>query len=441
MKVETEQLDQGEIALSFEVEDARVERAMDAAYRRVANRVDIAGFRRGKAPRPLVERVIGRESLMQEALNQLLPEVYEEALRETNIQAISEPEFDVESLSPFRAKATVLVQPNVALGAYESIKREPTSVTVSEDEIAGVLQQLRERHAEWVPTDQAAAAGDRVTIDVSGYANGEEVVSQEDVDYVLDLEGSTPIPGFAEKLVGATAGETREFRLAVPSEDMAEKLAGKEIDFTVTVKDVKAKDLPELDDYFAATVGTYKDLGELRADVERQLRERAEATAERSLRDEIVDEAVAMATVELSDKLIDYHAHRSWDRLGRDLDSRGLTIEQYARFRRMSEDDLRSEVRAESERTLRRDLVLRSIASAQQLDVSDEDVDAGVRAVLSADGADDRAIARALRSAEIRDRVRSTLRESRAVQWLVDHAVRESAPVPAGDPEEEGDRA
>src|SRR5581483_2728342 len=121
MKVETEQLPDGEVALSFEVEDDRVERAMDAAYRRVANRVDIAGFRRGKAPRPLVERVIGRDQLLQEALNQLLPEVYEEALKETNVQAISEPEFDVESLAPLRAKATVIVQPAVELGDYQSI--------------------------------------------------------------------------------------------------------------------------------------------------------------------------------------------------------------------------------------------------------------------------------------------------------------------------------
>src|SRR4051794_41054665 len=158
MRVETEQLPDGEVALSFEVDDDRVERAMDAAYRRVANRVDIAGFRRGKAPRPLVERVIGREQLLQEALNQLLPEVYEEALRETNVQAMSEPEFDVESFTPLRAKATVIVEPPVQLGDYRAISKEPSPPTVSDEEIDVVLNQLRERHAEWVPRERPAAA-------------------------------------------------------------------------------------------------------------------------------------------------------------------------------------------------------------------------------------------------------------------------------------------
>src|SRR5438128_3193971 len=205
MKVETEQLPHGEVALSFEVEDIRVERAMDAAYRRLANRVDIAGFRRGKAPRPLVERVVGRESLVDEALNHLLPEVYEEALRETHVDAVTEPEFDVESLTPLRAKATVVVRPTVELGDYRSIVRDIPEPTVNEEEVNAVLEQLRERHAEWVPADRPAGAGDRVAMDVTGTTDDETVISQDDVEYVIDLENSAPLPGFAAKLVGISA--------------------------------------------------------------------------------------------------------------------------------------------------------------------------------------------------------------------------------------------
>jgi trigger factor len=168
MKVETEQLPDGEVALSFEVEEARVERAMDAAYRRVANRVDVAGFRRGKAPRQLVERMVGRESLLEEALNQLLPEAYEEALKETNVDAVTEPEFDVESLEPLRAKATVVVRPAVTLGDYQAISKDAPQPTISDEEVDTVLQGLRDRHAEWVPAERASASGDLVTIDVSG---------------------------------------------------------------------------------------------------------------------------------------------------------------------------------------------------------------------------------------------------------------------------------
>ncbi len=179
MKVQTEDLPDSEVALSFEVEDDRVERAMDAAYRRMAGRVNIAGFRRGKAPRQLVERVVGRESLMEEALNHLLPEVFEEALRETSLEALTEPEFDVESLTPLRAKARVVVPPPVELGDYRAIHRDVTDVAIGEDEIDRVLQDLRERYAEWAPVERPAQVGDRVTIDVVGNEGEESVINQE----------------------------------------------------------------------------------------------------------------------------------------------------------------------------------------------------------------------------------------------------------------------
>jgi trigger factor len=437
MKVETEQLPDGEVALSFEVEDARVERAMDAAYKRVANKVDISGFRRGKAPRQLVERVVGRESLMEEALNTLLPEVYEEALRESNVDAVSEPEFDVESFNPLRAKATVIVRPTVELGDYRSIARDLPEQVVSEDEINLVLDQLRERHVEWVPAERAAEVSDRVTMDITGTADEETIISQEDVDYVLDPESNAPLPGFAEKLVGIAAGEERSFDIAVDSESENPRLAGKTVTFQVTVKDVKAKELPELDDFFATTVGTYKDLDELRADVTEQLRSRGEVSSRRAMEEEVLEEAVKGSTLSIPDKLIDYQAQRTLERLARDLDSHGLSIEQYIRLRGSSEDDLRTEFREQADRTLRRDFVLRAIAANEDMEISDDDLDEGIRAALSTDGSDQRAVARALKNPEVREGARGSLLESRAVQWLIEHAIREPAPAPSGEPEPE----
>jgi len=435
MKVETEQLPDGEVALSFEVEDVRVERAMDAAYRRVANKVDIAGFRRGKAPRQLVERVVGRESLMEEALNTLLPEVYEEALRETSVDAVSEPEFDVESLTPLRAKATVIVRPTVELGDYRSISRDLPESVVTDEEINVVLDQLRERHAEWVPAERAAEVGDRVTMDITGTVEEETIISQDDVDYVLDPESNAPLPGFAEKLVGISAGEERNFDIEVAPETENPRLAGKTVAFKVTVKDVKAKELPELDDFFATTVGTYKELAELRSDIEEQLRGRAEVSSRRTIEEEVLDEAVKAATLTLPDKLIDYQAQRSLDRLVRDLDSHGLSIEQYLRLRGTTEEDLRTEFREQADRSLRRDFVLRAIAAKEELELTDEDVEEGIRAALTSDGGDQRAVTRALKNAEVRERARGSLLEQRAVQWLLEHAIREPAPAPSGEAE------
>ena len=422
MKVETQELPDSQVALSMEIEDERLERAMDAAYRRVAGRVNIAGFRRGKAPRSLVERVVGRESLLEEALEHLLPEAYEEALQIAQVHALTDPEFDVESMTPLKAKATVVVPPPVQLGDYESIRHTPTGSEIEATEVDAVLDQLRDSHAEWVPVERAVAQGDRVAIDVVGTANEKEFLRQDDVEYLLEEDNPMPVPGFAAQLVGMSAGDSKAFELDVPA-DAESSFAGQKTEFQVTTKDVKAKELPELDDYFATTVGTYKDLEELRNQVTEQLRERAELSSRLQHEAEVLKEAVDASTVSIPEKLVNHHATRMRERLARELDSRGLTIEQYQRIRRTSDDDLAAEFRSDAERSLKRSLVLQAIAEQQGLVVSDDQVDASIRETFSADGGDNRANERALRQPEIRERVRTSLIEEQAAKWLVEHAT------------------
>jgi trigger factor len=429
VNIQTEELADSQVALSFEIDDARVERAMDAASRRVAGRVNIAGFRRGKAPRSLVERVVGRESLLEEALSELLPEAYREALLTTEVRALTDPEFDVESVSPLRARATVVVRPEINLGDYQSIRHAPPSGSVEEEEVDAFLQQLRESHAEWVPADRPAQIGDRVALDVSGTVDGRTVIHEDDADYLIRAESNVPVPGFAVQLVGLEPGMTRTFDLDGPA-DADGELAGKSLSFSVTINEVKAKELPELDDFFATTVGSYADLAELRSQVTAQLSERAEAVAKISLEEEVLKEAADGATVAIPDKLVDQQAHRLRDRLERELDSRGLTIEQYMRVRRTNEAELESEFRAEAERSLKRSFVLQAIAEAQELSVSEDEVDASTREALGGDAGGNRSANRALRQAEIRDRVRTALLEQRAASWLVEHATE------GGDPPE-----
>ncbi|MEA2640636.1 MAG: trigger factor [Chloroflexota bacterium] len=434
MKVETQELPDSEVALNLEVEDARVEQAMDTAYRRLAGRVNIAGFRRGKAPRALVERVIGRESLLEEALNVLLPEVFDEAVREANVEALTEPVFDVESITPLKAKATVVVPPPVELGDYHAIHRDRPEVAVSDEEVDGVLQSLRESHAEWVPVERAAALGDRVAMDIVGVEDDNEVLRDEDVEFELTEGSPVPVPGFAEALVGIEAGQTRHFELPVPAEQQEtpepvegeapeEPKPSKMIVFDVTVQDVKGKELPELDDALATTVGSYKDLDELKTRIREQLRERDELESKAKLENEILSEAVDQATVQIPEKLVAQEAQRMRDRLARDLDSRGLSIEQYQRVLRIPEEEMIDRYRQDAERALRRGFVLRAIAEHEHVEVSEDDVDASVREAMGADGADRRAIERALRQAEIRARVRSALLEQRTAKWLVDEAT------------------
>ncbi len=432
MKVETEELPDSQVALSMEIEDERLEQAMEAAYRRVAGRVNIAGFRRGKAPRSLVERVVGRESLMEEALEHLLPEAFEEAAQIAQIKALTEPEFDVESMTPLKAKAVVVVRPPVELGDYRSIHHDPKTADLDNLEVDKVLDQLRDDHAEWVPADRPVAMGDRVAIDVVGTAEDKQVLKRDDIEYLIEEDNPTPVPGFAAQLVGMSAGDTKTFELDAPEhsdhpgheEHENDPAAGKKTEFNVTVKDVKAKELPELDDYFATTVGTYKDLDELRAQVTEQMRTRVELSSRLEREAEVLKEALDAASVSLPDKLVNHHAHRMRDRLARELDSRGLTIEQYQRIRHTSDEDLDAEFRSDAERSLKRSFVLQAIAEQEQLTVSEDQIDTNIREAFGSDGGgDSRAVERALRQEEIRERIRSALIEEQAAKWLVEHAI------------------
>ena len=422
MKVETEELPDSQVALSMEIKDERLERAMELAYRHLAGHVNIAGFRRGKAPRSLVERVVGHEQMLEEALEHLLPEAYAEALQIAQVKALTDPEFDVESMSPLKAKATVVVRPPVELGDYQSIRHEPKSADVESSEIDAVLDQLRDSHAEYVPADRPAALGDQVVIDVVGTIEGREIIHRDDIEYVLEAERIDPVPGFAEQLVGMSAGDEKSFALDAPA-DAEGPDAGKKTEFSVAVKDVKAKELPELDDYFATTVGTYNDLEELRSQVTENLRERAEASSRLEHEAEVLKEAIDPAAIAIPDKLVNHHAQRMRDRLVRELDSRGLTIEQYQRLRHASDEELEAEFRSDAERSLKRSFVLQAIAEREGLAVTEDQVDADIREAFSADGGSGRTVERALHQAEIRERVRSALIEEQAAKWLVERAT------------------
>ncbi|MBI4212978.1 MAG: trigger factor, partial [Chloroflexi bacterium] len=280
MKVETEELPNSEVALSFEIEDSRLQRAMDAAAKRLAGRINIAGFRRGKAPRALVERVVGKEAITEEALEDLLPTAYKEALGETGILALTDPQFNVESVNPFKATATVVVPPHVELGDYRSIQHDPPSGSVGDEQVDQNLQLMRGRNANWVPAERPAAMDDMVVINVLGKIEDRVVIDEVDVDYLMIPARTVPVPGFAEAIVGLAADEERTFDLLVPEDHDNKELAGKTVAFQVRGKEIRVKELPELDDYFASTVSDFATLEELRAHIHSELSEQAAARAQ-----------------------------------------------------------------------------------------------------------------------------------------------------------------
>ena len=422
VKVETAELPDSEVSLSLEIDDARLQRAMDGAYRRAAGRVNIAGFRRGKAPRALVERVVGREVLLEEALGQVLPEAFSEAVEETQIRPVMEPEFDVESLDPLRAKATVVVEPSVTLGDYRGIRKELKAAEVDDASVDSAIDALRDRHAQWVPVERAAQTGDLVTLTATGTAGDRQVFRREEVEFLLDAESNAPLPGFAEQIAGMAGGDDREFEIPVPSDEGWGSLAGQSVAFRASVLDVKEKELPDLDDAFAEALG-YERVEALRGRIEAQLREGADVTARRVAQQEVLDEAVLFCMVKVPLKLVDQQAARAYERLVGDLDSRGLAIEQYLQALSTTEDALRAELASDAERSLKRRFVLQRIAAEEGLQVTEEEVEADVRAILEATNATNRAAQQSFQLPKARQSVRASLLESKAVEWLFSNAT------------------
>ncbi len=423
MKVETEELPNSEVALSFEVEDARVERALNAAAKRLAQRVNIPGFRRGKAPRALIERTLGKESLMEEALDQLLPEVYREALEESHIRALTQPEFQVESTIPLKAKATVVVPPAVSIGDYQAIKRAIEPVVVDPEAVQKEIEQLRERYADWVPAERAAGLGDRVIMQVVGKSGEETVVQDQEVDFLLEADLPIPVPGFSEAIVGVSAGEEREIVLTVPDEHEHAELRGKTIAFHVAAKEVRGKELPELDDYFATMVGEHASFEEFRAEIEKKLVATVEATNRQQAEKEVLDEAVAQAAIELPEKLIEHEIVRARDRFMRNISGYGLSYEQYNRLVGRSDEDATASFRTQVENDLKREFVLHTIAEKEGLDVSDADVDARITEAVAVDGGNPRAVAQMLQDRSMREGIRASMLEERAARWLIKNAT------------------
>ena len=259
MKVAAQEIEHSQVVLDIEVEDERLERAVDQAYKRIVQRINVPGFRKGKAPRALVERMVGREALVEDAVEQLVPQVVEDAVKQQELVMVArlrQNDLEVVSMQPLQIKATVPVKPKVELGDYKSLKIEATPAEVTDEQVDAVVNRLRESHATWEPVERAAELGDRVAIDVLAKAGETTVMESKDAEYVISEDGPQPAEGFAQALVGMQAEESKTVTLKLPEEHRNKELAGQDAEFELTVHWVKAKILPELDDELPSTVGT-----------------------------------------------------------------------------------------------------------------------------------------------------------------------------------------
>ena len=424
MKVTREDDAVRQAVLSIEMEEADVESYLQRAYQRVVQKVKVPGFRPGKAPRRVVERMVGRESLINEALEFMVPEVTAKAIEQEDIEAGAQPDVELVETDPVTIKATVPLTPIVETGDYLAMRIPWEPPAVTDEQVTEALEEARRKEAMWEPVERPAELGDDVAMEFKGVVEGETVVEQDFAAFVLDAE--SPIAGFGDALTGITIGETREFELPFPDDHFNESVAGKMCTFTVTAKEIKSQVLPELDDEFAKGVDDgYESLDALKDHLRQQLQEELEHQDEHIYQDAVMAELLNVGSVDLPpimvERAIDNHLQEIQDTIGRRI-GRAISLDEYVDIVKKSEDELREETRTTVEEQLRRSYLLTQVAETEGIEATEEDVDAEIEDMANSAGDQGDQVRQLFMSQENRDSVARSIRSRRTVQRLVDIA-------------------
>lgn len=378
MAAKWEKLENNQGVLTVEVNADEVDQALDQAFKKVVQKVNVPGFRKGKIPRKMFEARFGVESLYQDALDILLPAAYGQAVRETGIEPVDRPEVEVEQMAKGENlifKATVTVKPEVKLGEYKNLTIEPKDFTVTEEDVDAELKRMQERHAELVTVEEGSAQnGDQVVIDFEGFQDGVAFEGGKAENYTLELGTGTFIAGFEEQLIGLEIGAEKEITVTFPEEYHSPNLAGKEAVFKVKLHSIKRKNLPALDDEFAKDVSEFDTLEELKADTKKKLEEKADREKDNYVREQLVLKASENAEIEIPSVMIEQELDQMVNEFAQRLQFQGMNIELYYQFSGMDESQLRDQMRADATSRVRTALTLEAIAKAEDIQASEEDI-------------------------------------------------------------------
>ena len=410
MKITQEEVVDHQTVLQIELEDTDLGPYLERGYQRLSPRTAIPGFRKGKAPRRIVENFLGRESLINEVLDSMAPEVAERAIEEQDLDAFGPPHLELMELEPFTLKATVPLTPEVDLSHYKDIKIDPQPVEVTEKDLDDRIDQMRHSASTWDPVERPVALGDMVTMDVDGKAGDREILSEKGAVYFLDEDGDRPLPGFAPKLVGATSDATTEFSLDIPSDHSDTTVAGKEALFSVTVSEIKERNLPDLDDEFAKGVGDgHDDLAALRESVQEELTQEVEERNAQQHREDVVGALVDGMSIDLPSVTLDREVeHMEADRAVF-LQRLNIRVDDYLQSIDKTAEEARSEMEEEAVRRLHRTFAISRIAELEGIEVPDDDVEARIDALKSGRDVKDISV----------DAVRESLLAEKSVDRLV----------------------
>jgi trigger factor len=431
MNVEVTRLPESRVALKIELAPPEVEDALDRTYKQLVRRVNIPGFRKGKAPRAVVERMVGAEYFLHEATDEAVRWGYRKAIDGENLTPIDQAEIDtgpdahehVEVGEPFHFEATVAVKPEVQLPDYSTIRVEREQVEVTDDDVSEVLDDIRQRNATLEPVSRPAQIGDAVTINVTGRVDGDEIINNDNAEYELrDEENGEPdpaLPGLSAELLGISAGEIREFALPLSEEHPDENLAGKTLMVRALAKETKRKALPEPDDDFAQSVSVFKTFDELRDGVRGNIEVERRVEADEKLVTDAVDAVTERTFIDIPPVLIEEEVDRMIEDMRTTFERQRLSLETYLEATQKTEAGLRHDVRESATKNVKQSLVLGAIADAENITVSNRELDAALEEALRGMQSTDAERRRMRSSSTVRTNIRNRLRRQRAIQKLV----------------------
>ena len=426
MKAELVKKEGNKVTLKITVDNNKFEEAVNKAYNKTKGKYNIPGFRKGKAPKVVIETQYGKGVFYNDAIDMLFPEVYPEAIKELNIDPIDRPDLDIEEISKDNGLVMVVnvkVKPEFELGAYKGIEISKVDNTVSEEDVEARLNEMVNRNARLTSVeDKALENGDTAVIDFEGFENGVAFEGGKGENYNLVIGSNTFIPGFEDQLVGKKAGEEVEVNVTFPETYHAENLAGKPVVFNVKVNDVKVKEVPALDDEFAKDTTEFETLAELRADVKAKLEEQAKNAADAEMRNALVEKVSANTEVEVPEAMVQHQIDNMLMELNYQLQYQGLNLEQLLQMTGRGLDELREERRADAERLVKSSLVLEAIAEKENVEANDADVDAELEKMAAMYNMEVEKIKSSLRETDIED-IKGQIKIRKTLDLLVENAT------------------
>ncbi len=422
MKVTNEKTENSQVFLTIEVEPAEVEDGLEKSYYRLVKKTNIPGFRKGKAPRAILERYIGKESFLQDALNHLLPQACERAIKEQEIDAFAQPHIEVTQTDPVIFKATVPLRPTVKLGDYHHIKVTPQPVELTEDDVNGVMERLRHQQAIWEPVERPLDFDDLVVLDIESNIEGKPFINQKGAQYWVRRDAPFPVPGFAEQLPGMKKGEDKEFKLQISSDYPRSELAGKEPWFKVRVTEIKEEKLPELNDELAKQISPdCETLDSLRERISSDLKLKAEERARIDFEERVIEAVGDLAQVEFPPILVEMEVDRLVNEQSRRLQMGGQGLEDYLKSVNQTEAELREKLQPFATKRVTHSLVLGKVAEEEKIEVSDSEIDAEVEEMTkNAENRDE--LQKYLNTPSSRESIKQLLITRKTIQRLVEIA-------------------